>query len=435
MTDTGASAARLARGVAASIALVGALAATGAATPAAAAAGPAVRGELLPIPAVAPGEQHAVSAVDVSPLGVVAGTARVTRIGPDGTIESLVETPYRWARLPRAGWQRQRLALPAGATSGSVSGLTDLGEPAGKVTLDGVTRAARWSLDGRHATLIGEARSEAGAVGPRGTWGVATAGPEVISGQAELVSRAGVRTPLSGTPELDAGYRRYVVSIGASGTALVSVFTGVGQGTTAKPVLWHDGATVQLPVFGTAYLGPACVSRVQADGSVVASGYSLTAGVPRYIVMRHVGGVPGTDVVLSQATQGQPVGGLICTYGQTVNNLAADGGVAGFLTDAGGNRTAAYWNAANQVTTVSLADGERAASGVAAARGGRMVILAETGDGGNRMTLWRNGTRTPLPAPAGWNVRSVVELTDAGLLIANVQDAAGTIRPAAWNLG
>jgi hypothetical protein len=32
-------------------------------------------------------------------------------------------------------------------------------------------------------------------------------------------------------------------------------------------------------------------------------------------------------------------------------------------------------------------------------------------------------------------VTSVVELTEAGLLVANVRAAAGTVRPAAWQLG
>ena len=63
-----------------------------------------------------------------------------------------------------------------------------------------------------------------------------------------------------------------------------------------------------------------------------------------------------------------------------------------------------------------------------------MVILADGEDGRVAMSLWRNGARTALPAPRGWTVRSVVELTEAGLLIANVQDEAGTVRPAAWRL-
>jgi hypothetical protein len=413
--------------------LAGVLFATMTASPAS--ASPSVRGQLLPVPAAGPGEQLAITGVDVSPLGLVGGTARVTATGPDGNI-AIVETPYRWAELPRLGWQGQQLMLPPGATSGAVGGLADIGEAAGQVTLNGVTRAARWSLSGRSVTLTGGDRSVGGAVDPRGaTWGVSTGGADLISGQAELVTREGVRTPLSGTPELDAGYRRNVVSVGADGTVVVGVISGAGQGTTGRPVLWKNGATVQLPVFGNVFLGAPCVSRVQADGSVVASGFAVTGGAPRYVLLRHTGGVPGTNVILSEApVPGSPVSGLVCPSGQTVNNLAADGGVAGWTADAAGLRQAAYWNAANVPTVVPLADGERSAQGVVAARGGRMVILAEGTDGRNRMSLWRNGVRTALPAPSGWTVRSVVELTEHGLLIANVQDEAGTVRPAAWHV-
>ncbi len=397
-----------------------------------AAAGPGVRGELLPIPAVRPGQQLTVTAVDVSPLGVVTGNAQVITTAPDGTT-SYADRPQLWAS-PRDDWRRRPLTLPNGATAGLVAGLTDRGEAAGTLTYDGVTRAARWSADGRTATIIGTDRSRTDAVGPHGPWGVSTAGDGLLAGEAELVARDGTRTPLRGTPELDAGYRRNVGSIGGPDTALIWVTNGIGQGTNAGPVLWQAGATVRLPVFSSVFLGPACVSRVRADGSVVASGYSHTGGTPRWLLLRHTGGVPGTDVVLSEATSsGQTIGGLSCTPGLASNSLAADGGIAGFRTDAEGRRTAAYWNAADVVTTVPLAAGERSAAGVAAASGGRMVILAEAEDGSTSVSLWRDGVRTPLPAPRGWNVASVVELTDAGLLVANLRNEAGTLRPAAWN--
>jgi hypothetical protein len=427
----------LARRGTAALLLAGALVMTsGAALPAAAEAGHAVRGTLLPLPTSAPGpgEQLTVTAVDVSPLGVVAGTAKVTTTAPDGT-QSAVETPQRWARLPRVGWLRQQLALPDGATSGNVAALTDLGEAAGAVTLDGVSRAARWSVDGRSATLIGDARSRAGAVGPRGTWGVSTAGPDILSGQTELVARDGTRRLLTGTPELDAGQRRTVASIADRDTALVWVVAGIGRAATGRPVLWQDGATVPLPVISSLFLAPACVSPVRADGSVVASGYRIEGGVVSFVMVRHVGGVPGTDIVLSRATaSGQPFGGIKCASEQASNSLAPDGGIAGYLVDADGRRSAAYWNAANAMTVVPLEAGEVAADGVAAAAGGRMAILAQREDGSTSLSLWRNGARTSLPAPAGWNVTSVVELTPSGLLIANVRDAAGTVRPAAWQV-
>jgi hypothetical protein len=432
---------RLAGRTAASLLLVGALGLTvGAVSPAAAAGtgarpGPVVRGELLPVPVTGPGQQLTVTAADVSPLGVVAGTVRVTTTSPDGT-QSVSDAPQRWARIPRVGWLRQRLELPAGATSGTVSGLTDLGEPAGAVTVDGTSRAARWSVDGRSATLIGGAGSRVSAVGPNGPWGVFTAGTEPIgiTGEAELVTPAGARTPVRGTPELDAGYRRTVSSIAGPDVALAWVVDGIGRGTNARPVLWQAGATARLPVTSYPFLERACASRVRADGSVVVSGYTVEAGTPSFVLIRHVGGVPGSDVVLARAGgPGQPTGGLTCGPAQISNTLAADGGIAGYVAGADG-RHAAYWNAANLATVVPRAAGEASAAGVAAAGGGRMVIQAEGDDGTTRLSLWRYGVRTQLPAPDGWTVTSVVELTDAGMLIANVRNAAGAERPAAWDL-
>ena len=404
-------------------------------SPAAAfASGHAVRGRLLPVPAAGPGRQLTVTAVDATPRGVVAGTVHVTTTNPDGT-QSASDLPQRWVPIPRGGWLRQRIALPAGATSGTVTGLTDRGEAGGAVTLDGVSRAARWSADGRSATLIGDAGSRVSAVGPNGPWGVFTGGGTVVlQGGSELVTRGGARTQLSGTAELDAGYNRTVSSIGGPGIALVWVINGIGRGTTGRPVLWQQGATVLLPVIDVVLLTPACVSPVQADGSVVASGYSVTAGTVSFVLVRHVGGVPGTDVVLSRATaSGQPLGSLTCGSSRMSDSLATDGGVAGFISDADGQH-AAYWNAANVATVVPLAAGEESATGVAVARGGRMVIQAKDADGTAHLSLWRDGIRTPLPAPDGWTVTSVVELTDAGLLVANVQNTTGTVRPAVWNL-
>jgi hypothetical protein len=434
---------RLARRTAAPVLLAGALGLTvGAVSPAAAAApaarpAPAVRGKLLPVPPVGPGRQLSVTAVDVSPLGVVAGTARVTTTDPDGTSSSS-DHPQRWARIPRAGWLRQGLTLPAGATSGTLSGLTDLGEPAGAVTVDGVSRAARWSLDGRSATLLGDAGTRVSAVGPYGPWGVFTQGTDSLglTGEAELFTRAGVRTPVRGTPELDAGDRRSVSSIGGPGTAVVWVSNGIGRGSTSRPVLWRDGATLNLPVTNIVFLERACVSRVLADGSLVTSGYNVEGGTPNFVLIRHTGGVPGTNTVLSRAGAGgpgQPISGITCGSELTSNTLAPDGGIAGYRYEPDG-RHAVSWDAANVATVVPLAAAEASASGVAAAGGGRMVIQAEGLDGVTRLSLWHNGVRTPLPAPTGWTVTSVVELTEAGLLIANVRDDAGTVRPAAWDL-
>jgi hypothetical protein len=395
------------------------------ASPAPASAPPAPAGAtpfLLPVPAAAPGQRISVTAVDVSPSGVVAGNAHVT---PDGT-----DIPLRWT-----GRLRQRVALPAGATGGTLTGVTDRGEVAGAVTIDGGSRAARWSANGRHVTLLGDAGSRVSAVGPRGPWGVFTGTGDILnSGNSELVTRAGARTPLTGTPDLAAGYRRIVASIAGPATALVWVVDGIGRATAARPVLWQAGATHLLPVIDSAFAGPACVSRVLADGSVAASGYSVAAGTVSYVLVRHTGGVPGTDVVLNRASgAGPPVAGLTCGDTRIAANLAPDGGVAGFVSDATGQH-AAYWNAAGEITQVPLAPGELSATGVLAASHARMVIRSQLTDGTTTLSLWHDGARTPIRLPAGWTLTSVVELTERGLLIANLQDTSGTVRPAAWHL-
>ncbi|MBM2615102.1 hypothetical protein JIG36_05945 [Actinoplanes sp. LDG1-06] len=369
-----------------------------------------IRGELLPLPAGAASG----TAVDVSPLGVVAGTAQ--------------ELPQRWVELPRVGWVRQPLALPEGATAGTVTGVTDLGAAAGAVTVDGSSRAARWSLDGRSAALVPGTRVD--AVGPRGTLGVYTAGAEPM-GESDLVARDGGRIPLRGTAELDAGYRRTVASVGGPATAVVWVTDGIGKGTTARPVLWRAGATLRLPVFSSFLLSTACVTRVLPDGTVVSSGYSNDGGTIAFVLTKHVGGVPGTDVELSRATQtGGQFASLTCDSTQSSRNaLATDGGIAGNV-----QQQAAYWNPAGEVRLVPYAEGERASTGVAAATGGRMIVRAEHEDGTLSYSSWRAGVRTPLTAPEGWSIASVVELTDAGLLVANVRNADGVLRPAAWHL-
>ncbi|MEU4420298.1 hypothetical protein AB0F81_06700 [Actinoplanes sp. NPDC024001] len=421
---------RVARAILAPVLFVGALGWAGA-SPATAA--PTVRGHLLPVPAAGAHRQISVWAVDVSPLGVVAGNVEQTTTAPDGSA-SYLELPQRWAEVPGVGWLRQQLALPAGATSGRVNGLTDPGEAAGSVTLsDG--RAARWSIDGRYTTLIGGASTSVTAVGPHGPWAVLTYDDDIpVIGESELVTRDNVRTPLSGTPDLDTGSRRSVSSVGGPDTAIVWVGEGLGQGRTSRPVLWKAGATLRFPVISSYFLGPACTSEVQADGSTVYSGYLRDDGEIAFALVRHVGGVPGADITLSRATgAGQPTGGLDCTPASSADTLASDGGVAGYLTDTNG-RQAAYWDAANTLTVVAREAGEQSASGVAVADGGRMVILAQHDDGTSRVSLWDNGMRTRLTTPAGWTVTSVVELTDAGLLVANARNAAGVARPIAWNL-
>ena len=191
----------------------------------------------------------------------------------------------------------------------------------------------------------------------------------------------------------ESGYRRTISSIARPDLLLFWTIDGIGRGATASPVLWQDGATVRLPVISSSFLTGTCVSRVQRDGSVVATGFNVTAGTPTFVTVRHTGGLPGTDVVLSRATQTDPVyGGITCTTDLTSNTLAADGGIAGYLTEAGVRR-AAYWNSSDVPLIVPLLPGEVQATGVAAATGGRIVIQSERADGSAGLALWRNGTR------------------------------------------
>ncbi|MEU4561159.1 hypothetical protein AB0F72_22480 [Actinoplanes sp. NPDC023936] len=202
---------------------------------------------------------------------MVAGNVLETITVPDGSPSS-VELPQRWVRAVPAGWWRQRLTLPAGATSGHVNGLTDAGEAGGSVTLD-ATRAVRWSLDGRSSTLLSADPSAVTAVGPDGPWAVTTVDPEIpVQGDTELVSRDGVRTPLRGTPDLDTGYRHTAGSVG--GGAL-SLRDDGARTRLSAPAGWSVTSVVELTDTGL------LVADVRnADGVVRPAAWNL-GGRPR----------------------------------------------------------------------------------------------------------------------------------------------------------
>jgi hypothetical protein len=398
-----------------------------------------VRGTLLPVPPAGPNTVLSVSASDVSPAGVVVGTANRQTTQPDGT-QSSSTRPLRWlpvtvgGSVGSAGWRRQQLSVPPGIPFAAVTGVTDRGEAAGTIGTGSSSHAVRWPLAGGPAISLGGDTSTLSAVGPDGPWGVDTPNSlNPIGGDTELVSRTGERTPLSGTPELDAGYRRTVISIGGPQTAVVGVTSGVGFGGRFSPVLWRDGATLALPVFNSPLGVHFCMSAVQPDGSLVYAGLDLSSGTPQQVLVRHVGGIPGTNTDLDRAGAA-PYANLFCTSGSAAADvLAADGGVGGSITDANGVSQAAYWDAANTRTLIPLADGETSSIAVAVATGGRLVLQSQTADG-TRLTFWHDGVRTPLATPAGWSVSRVVELTDRGRLLANLSDAQGHVRPAVWNL-
>jgi hypothetical protein len=266
---------------------------------------------------------------------------------------------------------------------------------------------------------------------------VHTTEPGAIPGSSELVDRAGRRTPLTGTPELDAGYDRTVLSLAGPRTALIGVRDGVGRGTYVTPVIYRDGATLALPVVFSFMGGTTCLSPVQPDGSMVYSGIRVVGGVPQSVFVRHVGGVPGQDVPIADVgTIGSPSATLGCDQNGVFDRLAADGGVAGTVPVPAGTgwvNQGAYWDASGARTLVPLGPGERSSVGVAVATRGRMIVRAET-DAGSRLSLWRRGVRTPLTLPSGWTGGAIVEFTDTGLLVGTASDAAGLTRPVVWDL-
>jgi hypothetical protein len=394
-----------------------------------------IRATLLPVPPVTAGQTVAVSVADVTPAGdVVGGTISTITRAPDGTQLS-TGTAQRWRRTP-AGWRRQQLAQPAGTRFTSVAGLTDLGAAAGSLTdAAGRSRAVRWTPDGRRIVSLAESNSSVTAVGPHGPWAVHLSEPGAIPGDSELVDGQGRRTPMRGTPELDAGYDRTVLSVAGPRTALVGVHDGVGFGGTVTPVLYRNGATLALPVAFRVLQGATCLTPVQPDGSLVYSGVRFVDGVPEGLLVRHVGGVPGRDVPLAAAgTIDTPTAGLGCDSNGVSDRLAADSGVAGVWQEpvtGGWTSQAAYWDGRGRPTVVPLRPGEESAVAVAVATGARMVIRVQTG-AGPQLALCSPGNRRALTLPSGWTPGPVVELTDTGTVVGLASDAAGATRAVVW---
>lgn len=434
----------VAAGVAVAVGLVTAVpAGAAAAAPtveATAGAGTGARGRPVS-PVLLAGDHEVTVAVDISPVGVVVGTSNASPPPdiPGGQGEG---SGWRWIVGP-GGRQlgAQKLVVPGGTTRVEIAGVTDLGEAGGVVVGAGVTQrqAVRWSVAGTQTiplTTGPDPEVTTSAVGP-GQWAVYTGGS--ISGTSAIVARDGARTELRGTADLDSARIVGVSSIGGPGTAVLGAVTGVGRGTTSRPVIWRDGATLTLPTRAMIDLPqPSCVSAILADGTVAYSGivsYQPDIGFTRALSV-HRGGIPGTEVALPTAGR---IGSLGCSSPDT---LSSDGWVAGSLladSVAGRPATAALWHAPSggtpTLTTIGVGPGETATTAVAVATRGRVVVVATTSDGTRLPYLWSNGARTPLPLPVGWALRTVVELTDNGLVLANVQNAAGAVRPVVWPTG
>jgi hypothetical protein len=276
-----------------------------------------------------------------------------------------------------------------------------------------VRRATRWSSDGQQPTLIGAENSETSAVGP-GQWLVDTAATPART--AEIVAPGGGRTPISGITDPRGRL------VGGPATALI--WTGIGTGilATALGFSWQAGSISFMPTVGSVFTAPLCYSQMRPDGTVAFSGSTLI-GTQAVGIQRG-----GTTALL-------PTAGLVGRLGcENDDTMAADGWIAGSLapTDNQAAREPVLWRPDRSLVRLGRATDETAAVSVAVATGGRAVVRATLQDGASRLVLWQQGVRTPLALPAGWSLAKVVELTDTGVVVANLTGPDGRRRPAVW---
>jgi hypothetical protein len=387
-------------------------------------ASPAVAADAAPVPPVLlPAGQPVTAAVDISPSGVVVGTSAAQLEG--------APTGQQWTPTAR-GWTRRALAVPPGTTSTRVAGVTDRGEAGGSTYADpGPSVPTRWSVAGRNPVALAPSGSTA-AVGA-GQWLITRGDGGPIGGTASIVGRDGTTTPITGVGGGSVGG----LSVAGPRTALVSSVNGIGQGATSTPVVWENGVARALPVFASYWFGAACASTVQADGSAAYSGYALNEGgdpplVRRIGVLR--GGVDGQDAPLqlpAGATRAD-IGDDCSARGDT---LSADGWVVGHADSAAGRDAVAWRPDGTPVVPERRADETEAAAAAVSTGGGAVLRVATAG--GSRLYHWRDGVRTPLTLPAGWDVAEVLELTDTGYVLANltrVVNGTERHRPAVWRL-
>jgi hypothetical protein len=399
------------------------------AAPAGATIAPGVRAVLLPAPPAAAGTALSTSVVAVTPLGAMAGTTSSLQTLPDGSFmgDSNAE---RWLPAGPRTWIRQQLPRPPGTTDAKAAGLTDLAEVGGSWDTDGAQGddvAVRWPLTGGAGTVIGGIDSRVTAVGPNGTWGVQTDVPgyRTIAATAELVARNGTRTPM----DADADARIITItSIANQHTALLTLISGVGYGTTGTPAVWQDGQLQQLPVFSSLLALPDCVSQILPDGSVAYSGIRYVNGSYQQVAQVHRGGVPGTEVPLDLRGGS---GSVACDGPDTV---AADGSVGGTLALAGQTASQATIWTGTEPTQLPLQPGETSSTVVALQSATFAIAAGQLASGGQDLWAWHQGRVIPLTIPSGYTLVNVVALTPLGLAVANLQDAVGLSHPAAWQI-
>jgi hypothetical protein len=390
-------------------------------TPLSAGAATQVEGTLLAVP-----DQPYVRAVDVNELGVIVGTT-----APGLETYTPGTAGYRWLAVGNR-FVRQRLQTPSDAFGVSVTGVNRFGEPAGTAGVPGTDsehtafRAIRWPVTGRDPVTIGAADSRTSAVGDN-AWGVAYPTNGFITGSGEIVDRNGTRTSVDDFPELP-GRIHTVTRIGSRDTALVTAVSGVGGGTSGQAAVVQAGRAKTLPVQSLVFYGGFCVSDMRPDGTIAYSGFGPGDGRFDYYMSIHRGGVPGTEEPL-------PTDGRVASIGcQNPDTLAKDDTVAGFVNaNAARPQEAAVWTGGT-MTTLGVPDGFYRSEAVAAATGGRVVVVAigADPDAPQSAYLYRDGARLPLVVPAGWSLLNIVELTDRGLVVGNVKNAAGDVCPIAW---
>jgi hypothetical protein len=376
----------------------------------------AVRGFLLPA------NQSQAEAIDISPAGVVVGTLATAQGAPTAA--------QRWAPRAGGGWARRSLSVPDAAPS-RVSGVTNRGEAGGYIGTGTSATAHRWTATGRRAIPLVPAQSATSAVGPN-QW-LVNLGDSLFASQTAIIARDGTSTPITAIP----GRAVAGMSIAGPQTAVVSSTDGVGPNTTGTPYVWESGAAQALPVFSSFTFGTACVSAVQADGSVAYSGAARQDGTPtvgqRIGVLR--GGVNGQDTPLQTPAGAFAVSlGFQCPHRDDV--LSSDGWAVGSVTWVGAPPEAVIWRPDGTAVLPGLHEGEHSSVAAAVATGGRAVLRVST-DQGDRLYYWRDGVRTPLTLPTNWSLLDIVEITETGYILANLQGGGGDVpqtRPAVWRV-
>lgn len=382
------------------------------------AVGPPIAAVNLPVPAVPPGGQGFFSVTGATAGGVLSGSAEVSVLLPDGTLD-LRRSAVRWRRDAQGRWVRRTLPLPAGASQPYTAGIDASGAVAGGAVVGGVNRVLVWPATGA-PRVVGPAGASSTAVGPDGTVGVAVPVAGGLTG-------AGLLPPGGALTLLDGGATAVVLSVGGPSLAVTQSTTPGGQ-ATATVSYWNAGAQKVLAALGPVDRVIPCPSRVRTDGALVWTRGVRTAAGVRPFPQRHTGAVPGTETRLGTR------GGTGFTGCLGDDTFAADGTAGGASTAPGGATLATVWRG-TRPTALPLQAGETDSTVVAVASGGRAVVLAGTAAGDPTLYAWSGAGVRPLTVPAGWQLAELVDYADSGLVVANLEPfGGGELRPVVWQV-